>query len=405
MNSETSKEQLISPEFFSWDRQIHLCKIDTNLSELDKRRLVRAFNYLRKEFGEKFLEEQYNLDVEPDKKHFLVMILILKKFPVALFQKAYSDWIIWFAKAVRKIKKINKNEALIKDLKRKDKHYSALIELIFAYKAVQSSFQTELFPNVSGKKPEFRLTNEKTSEHFDVEVTGLTIRDGIIGLAASIIRLFFVIFEHQYEILYSFDIFSQTISEVKMKEICEEIKDTITKVNEEMSFITKKYPDLLEFAIAHKTRKKEMNAWLKKTNNELNAIEFKKSFAEPEYYSIAKRIDNKMKGNLENSDNCIVIINSASIFYVLDVNKQEDFEKMKTIIEQAMFDYPKLSAIVVSSREFKPFVKEDKISEHYALIIDEKDPNNEGYIIIWNKHAENPMSKRNKRKLIHMLKK
>ncbi len=134
-------------DYKNWNKLIEHCEVLEELTDFEKENAKRAFQILREELGEDFLDYAFN------KRHPICQY-IMNLAPWT------RKWITWFAEALRELKEQENYYSLLNRIKDENKFSEGLSVLEIAYKFSKAGFKITVDPQV--KISERKNTRFKT---------------------------------------------------------------------------------------------------------------------------------------------------------------------------------------------------------------------------------------------------
>ncbi|RLI73960.1 hypothetical protein DRO91_01700 [Candidatus Heimdallarchaeota archaeon] len=378
---------------FSWNRLIRLCKMD-NMDEKEKQEIIDAIMFLKNEFDNNFL-----LDTQDS--HFLPQQLVKN----STLNRHRFLWLKWFASSYQRLKEHKSANLLIKMIKNRNASSGVLNELVYIDKFLQSNFTIELYPRRQKKKPDVAVT--MYSRAFDVEITHQEPKKSITDFLNAYFFLNEPFFKNDLR-RSQFDsaivLLTPYLAKETIKSINVILDQTIRTAIKEETIISGKINHLLKYVVGHVKKREEIKKWCDENNTQINTIQLESNLLESAISSFMGKINSKMKENLRNSENSLLMITEPNLFFLNDLNGNEDFDEIVVKSMQIILDHPKLLAVILGSGLYsRPERLAHKEKNEYTLISNENDVNNSYYLIIWNNKATNILTKKEKAELCSLL--
>ena len=115
-------------DYKNWDKLIQHCEVIEGLTDFERERAKRAFQILRKELGENFLDYAF------DKRHPIRQYLV----NLAPWTR---KWITWLAEALKELREQENYSSLLNRIKDENKFDEGLSVLKIAYKFSKAGFK------------------------------------------------------------------------------------------------------------------------------------------------------------------------------------------------------------------------------------------------------------------------
>lgn len=363
-------------DYMDWDKLINHCETINNLTELEREKAKRAFVFLRKEFGEDFLKNAFT-------DHHPIVQYIINLAPWT------RRWIIWFAESIKELKEQENYPSLLEKLKDNEKFEEGLSILDIAYKFSKAGFNISFDPviNVSERKkiPDLKLIDRNVKEELFVEVAGLgeskIARDASETMQRIIEPLLrYVPFMHLCGRIH------KTLSKKHLEDIVYKIEKIIEKSKTEDIFQELSIEGVIELAIAPQNDKHILEKWA--TERGLKVGEFYgPPFNVDEIHRTRRKIESEQKQLPGDYPNILIISNNNLFFYLSDV------EKAIRELEEAVYDYTHLLAVVVAGGYMGRCNGIFKmVDEHIYIEKTTIDLFVDRYILLLNKYCEKKIS-------------
>jgi len=315
-------------DYRNWDKLSEQCNTIEGLTTFEKEKCKRAFQFLKKELGEDFL------DISLDTGHPFTWYIITSA-------SWTRKWLIWFAEALKEVKKQENYSSLMERLKNKDKFPEALSILKPAYNFLREGFNIIFDPKVIIKKrskvPDLKIINKENNEGLFVEVS-------ILGKAKNHRDAFRTENEIFQPILKStpFLYFSgkihKILTEKHLQEIVKELHRIIDKAKSENAFQELIKEDVIEIAIAPESDKHVLEHWAKERGLKTGEVSGP-SVDSNEIIRTKRKIEKEQKQLPPGHPN-IIIIENYDLFF-------GDIKKVINEIEEEVYKYPHLLFAII----------------------------------------------------------
>lgn len=313
----------------NWEKLIQRCDMIEELTDLEKEKTKRAFLFLKKEFGDEFLE--YAVD-EVDPHPFAYYIINSAPWT--------SKWLMRFSDALKSLKEADGYPSLLKRLKNKDMFVEGESVLEVAYKFHRAGFNIVIDPStaINRKVPDLKITNKETGEELFVEVSMQQLSMN----HAKAIRTFNEVFDK-----LSFSIFDLTfcgrifkvLSERHMSEVLKEVENKIEIAKSENVFQELIIEDTIELGIAPYKDKDVLAIWAKSRG--LNFGQFiGPSINVDEIQRLRLKIQKEQKQLPQNSPSILVVGNN-SLFHSL-----HDIKKGINELEECLYEFSNILFLI-----------------------------------------------------------
>ncbi len=320
-------------DFRNWNKLIDYCDAINDLTEYEKERAKRAFTFLRHEFGDNFLNEAF------DNKHpFCNYIVNLAPWT--------RKWIVWFADALKELKKHENYSKLLTRILEPDKFDEALSILEVAYKLSKVGFSIAIDPqiNVSGKEkiPDLKIIDTDTGEELCVEISMLResriVRDAVRTMRKITEPLWFSVPFIQYcGRIY------KTLSKRHLDHIYEKVKEMVERAIREDSFQELIIEDTLELGIAPEKDRIILEKWAAEKGFKVGEFTGP-AFNVNELLRTKRKIEKEQKQLPKNYPNILVIQNNNLFFHIRDIRK------LISELEEEIYEYPHILIGIISGR-------------------------------------------------------
>lgn len=149
-------------DYKDWKKLMQHCEVLEDLTDFEKERAKRSFQYLKEELGENFLDDAFD-------EHHPIRQYIVNLAPWT------RRWITWFADALKELKDQKNYSSLINRIKDKNKFNEGISVLEVAYKFSKAGFGITIDPQVKvseqTKIPDLKIIDKDTKEELFAEVS------------------------------------------------------------------------------------------------------------------------------------------------------------------------------------------------------------------------------------------
>lgn len=372
---ETSDIKILAKleDYMDWEKLTEHSGTMDGLTELEKEKVKRAFKLLSNEFGADFLRNAFA------NHHPFINQYITNLAPWT------RKWIIWFAESINELKNQEGYPNLLKRLKNKEKFAEGLSVLEIGYKFSKAGFNISIDPsvNVSGQRkiPDLKLSDKDTEEQLFAEVS-------ILG-ESKIARDAFQTMQRITEPLWRSVPFvrycgriHKTLSERHLAYIAKKIEEIAEKVKRESIFQELFVEDVIEIGMATENEKQLLEKWAEERG--LKVGEFSgPSFDVDEVLRTKGKVAKEQK-QLPHEHPNILIVESNNLFI-----HARDIRKVIGELEEVVYEYPHLLAVVVAGRYMGRGENEITMKDQHVFI--RRTKANflvEQYLILFNQFCE-----------------
>jgi len=363
-------------DYRNWDKLIQHCDALDGLTDFEKEKAKRAFQFLRQELGENFLEDAFSSQ-HPICQYVINLAPWTRK------------WIIWLGEALRELRKHQNYSKLLSRIKDRNKFGEALSILEVAYKFSRIGFEIIIDPKLKypdGERvPDLKLTDADTQEELFVEVSALhesrIARDASQTMQKITEPLWRCIpFLHFCGRIY------KILSQRHLDYIVKKVEETVEKAKRENSFQELVIEDVIEMGIAPETDKQLLEKWA--TERGLKIGEFSgPPFNVNEILRTKRAIEKEQKQLPRDYPNILIIWNSNLFFTTRDIRR--------TIseIEEEIYEYAHLLVGVIA-RGHMGLTEKATIMKNQHIFVKKarSDLLVEEYIILLNRFCEHKIS-------------
>lgn len=363
-------------DYEDWKKLIQHCQILEGLTDFEKERAKRAFQWLREEFGETFLADAFE-------SHHPIYEYIVNLVPWT------RKWMTWFAEALKELKGQENYSSLLGRIKDRDKFGEGISVLGVAYKFSKAGFNISIDPSVdvSGHKkiPDLKLIDRDTKEELFVEVCVLG-KSKIERNAFQTMEKVTGALWRSIPFLHYCGRINKTLSKRHLDHIVKKIEKTVEKVKREGIFQELIVDDVVEIGIAPERDKQFLEKW--SAERELKVGEFCGPPFDVNHLLRTKlKIENEQK-QLPHDRPTILFIRNNDLFFHL-----RDIRKVISELEEVVYEYPHLLAVVVAGSEIGHAENVITMKDQHVFI--KRSTLNlfvEQYIILFNRFCEQKIS-------------
>lgn len=359
----------------NWEKLIQRCDTIEELTDVEKEKTKRAFLFLKREFGEEFLE--YAIDgLHP------IAYYIINSAPWT------SKWLTRFAEALKSLKEVDGYASLVQRLKHKDKFFEGESVLEVAYKFSKAGFKITVDPlTIENKKvPDLKIVNEEAKEELFVEVSNqqqsINYSKALRTFDKISEPLTFLVFLN----CYSCGRVLKVLSERHLSEIVKQINEKIELMKNEDAFQELIIDDTIELAIAPNKDKDILEKWAESRG--LKVGEFRGPLINADELQRTKaKIQREQEQLPRNSPNILVIGNNNLFFNLHDVRKGIGE------LEECVYEFSHILFFIVRG-DYEGTAENEIIMKDQHLFIkrSREDLNVEQYMILLNRYCDFPVS-------------
>lgn len=359
----------------NWEKLIQRCDTIEELTDVEKEKTKRAFLFLKREFGEEFLE--YAVDgLHP------IAYYIINSAPWT------SKWLTRFAEALKSLKEVDGYASLVQRLKHRDKFFEGESVLEVAYKFSKAGFKITVDPlTIENKKvPDLKIVNEEAKEELFVEVSNqqqsINYSKALRTFDKISEPLTFLVFLNCYSCGRVFKV----LSERHLSEIVKQINERIELMKNEDAFQELIIDDTIELAIAPNKDKDILEKWAESRG--LKVGEFRGPLINADELQRTKaKIQREQEQLPRNSPNILVIGNNNLFFNLHDVRKGIGE------LEECVYEFSHILFFIVRG-DYEGTAENEIIMKDQHLFIkrSREDLNVEQYMILLNRYCDFPVS-------------
>ncbi|MDR3666091.1 MAG: hypothetical protein P4L35_04520 [Ignavibacteriaceae bacterium] len=358
------------------------------LSEIERIRIKEALNFLKIEFGEDFLKENYS----PIRHPFF-------KF-ITNYVRTTRLWFVDIAERILLVKNFPQYEGLLERLKNPQKYSEAMSVLESAYKFCKAGFEIEFDPCVKigngNKVPDIKIIDSFTQETLYCEVSFLNYSENQIKAQETEDELFNA--TRGYGFLETAGRVYKPLSLNHRNELISKIKELSKSVAEKQGFGTLIIDHVITLGLSTPDKKEKLQKWANKHG--CNVGEFD---GPPSESNDVQRMKFKIKKEQEqlplDHPNLIVIYAPDFYFQFNDLNKTIH------ILEEYVYDFEHVRAVIICGSyfgEIKPL--ELRENDHIYFQKSKGQDSAEQYLIIWNRFCKKNISKITTEKIYRSIK-
>ena len=351
-------------DYRNWDALAYHCRSINELTEIEKEKAERAFQFLKVEFGEDFLIEAYDYD------HPIISW-------VNNLAPWTRKWFIRFSESLKDLKSLDNYPNLLKRLKDRKGFNEALSVLEVTEKLSKAGFMTALDPIVNiqtgYKKPDLKIWKKDSEEILYAEVSQQFESEQEVEAKETMDEIFGVIWRHP-SLLWSGRIY-KSLSERHIEEIVNNLKITVEKSKEENKFRELTEEGVAEIAVAPDNDKAIIEKWA--VEKKLRVGEF---IGPPFNVDKILRLKNKIRKEqrqLPKDEANLMIIKNNNFFI-----RTNDIRQATYNLEEEVYKYPHILAIVISGGHLGPSQIDYKIIGQNIYIQKTKDFITEKHLIL-----------------------
>lgn len=295
-----------------WNAWMENVKSIEGLTEIEKKKAIKALSLLRDFLGVDFLKEAFK-DGHP------IVHLLINYAPWT------RKWLTWLANVLNTLKTCDKFEKVVKGLTSKNNYSSTIIEVDFAHRFSNSGFNVEFHPSIeSGKQPDFKIVNPETSEKFYVEVASLgpSKYERDVSNAFYSIGILLFLKALPLNLDYTGRVYKY-LSNLHLAEVLSKIENAINKANSE-GFAETVENGTIELAIATKDNKALLERWACERGLKVGEL-----IGPPidinELLRLAGKINKEQRQLCKDSSNILIIRNPMFFFRTKDIRHAINF--------------------------------------------------------------------------------
>ncbi len=357
-------------DYLNWAKLIQHCDVLEELTDIEKEKAKRAFQFLRQELGEKFLVSNSS---HPFVRNIVNLALWTRK------------WIILFAEELKELKDQGNYPELLDRLKDTERYDEANLVLDIGYKFSRAGFDVTIDPSVdiSGrvKVPDLKLVNRTTNEEIFAEVS--IIGESLIAKNAfqTLNGIFDPLWRSVPFIQYCGRI-HKTLSEKHLREFSDRIEKAVERAVKENAFQELIVEGVIELGLATENDKEFLEKWA--TTRNLTVGQFSgPSYNVDEISRTDSRFRNEQRQLPPNYPN-ILIVQNNNIFY-----SSQDIRGTISRLEEIAYKYSHLLAGIITGRHMGIAEMEIVMKDQHVFIKQTKaDLLVEKHIILLNKFCK-----------------
>jgi len=318
-------------DYENWEKLIQHCQTLEGLTDLEKERAKRAFQWLREELGEKFLANAFE-------SHHPICRYIVNLVPWT------RKWMTWFAEALKELKGQENYLSLLDRIKDKNKFSEGASVLEIAYKFSKAGFNISIDPSVDisgrARTPDLKLIDRDTKEELFAEVSVLG-KSKIEKDAYQTMEKVTEALWHSVPFMHYWGRISKTLSKRHLDHTVKKIEETVEKVKKEGIFQELVIDDVIEIGMAPENDKQFLQKW--SSERGLKVGEFSGPPFDVDHILRTKlKVENEQKQLPHDHPTILIIRNSDLFFHVRDIRKAI------SELEEVVYEYPHLLAVVVA---------------------------------------------------------
>jgi len=363
-------------DYKNWEKLALHCETIKELTDFEKEKAKRAFQFLKNEIGDTFLDEAF-------KERHPIFQYIINLAPWT------RKWIIWFADALRELREQENYRSLLNRIKDKNKFIEGLSVLEIAYKLSKAGFNITVDPSVrissNEKIPDLKLVDEDTKEELFVEISIL----GESRIARDAFQTMQRITEPLWQsvpFMYYCGRIHKTLSERHLAYIVKKVGELVEKVKKSNSFNELIIEDVIEIGIAPENDKELLQKWAAERG--LKVGEFSgPPFNVDEILRTKRKIEREQKQLPKNRPNILVVKSNNLFFHTRDIRKAI------SELEEEMYEYPHVLFGIISGEDMGQSENVVSMKNQHVFIRKNKvDLFVEQYIILFNRFCEYKIS-------------
>ncbi|MBU7048513.1 MAG: hypothetical protein HXS54_18935 [Theionarchaea archaeon] len=379
-------------DYKDWDKLILHCRT-MDLTPLEKKMAQEAFQWLRKEFGEEFLNCAFET-----------------QHPICRYISNLAPWtriwLIWFVETLKELKgtmrKLEysqfkeklKNSAHESEFRNNTQFGERIAVLRIAEKFDRDIFDISFDPEIrvseKAKMPDLKLVEKDTGEEIFIEIstTHESEEERDVGQIMTIIRRNLVGF---HQIWYSGRLkekFSRERLGEELEEITGKVRKTIERVKKENRFQEVPTNNKIELGMAPVSDRKSLEKWAVRRG--LSPTGRSIDYKTAEILRIKQKIRKKQDQLPRDRPSIVIIIND--IFFL-----SYNTEKARRELLEELYKYPHLVFVIIAGRLFAPGTKAIyEEGDHYIFV----DGTEERYFIQFNPSCKQRISHSTRTKIL-----
>jgi len=325
MNNDSKHISWREEDFKNWDKLVQQCETIKGLTKVEKAKAKDAFEFLKDELGEEFLEVAFT------ERHPIIFEIINL---VALSRRRITD----FAESLSYLKNAGNYVSLIRRIKDPRRFHEAVSVLEVAYKFFQVGYKITFDPEVASKQPDLSIIDITNNETSFIEVA-LQGESRNRREASNILR------QIQKTILSINDIlFCVKIHKIFADQHLREIIGKITQLSKRAKNLNKFQEfiieNTIELAIAPKNDVHIIKAWAAGRHLDVGSLSGP-SYDSNEILRVKRKIEKEQQQLPAGYPNILVISNPMVFQYCPDI------KKLLTELEEEVYRYPQVLAALI----------------------------------------------------------
>ncbi|MFC1650659.1 hypothetical protein ACFL2X_03740 [Candidatus Latescibacterota bacterium] len=318
-------------DYKNWKKLAKHCNELNGLSDFEKVKCERAFQFLKEEFGESFLEDAF-------KEHHPFVEYISNTAPWT------RKWIIWFTEAIKESKFHNNYQSLLNRLIKADTFAEGFSVLEIAFKFTKIGYLITFDPSISvsgrNKKPDIKLIDKDNEEELYIEVSLQNESVKSKQISKTMEAIHEPLWKHVPYLNYSGRIY-KSLSDIHLRDIVKKIELATTKTIEENAFNEVSVNGIIDIGIAPINEKETLKLWAKEKN--LKDGEFIGPSYDVDEIIRTKIKIKKEQAQLPDKYPGIIVIKNSNLFLY-----ERDIRKVISELEEEVYKYNHILAVVIS---------------------------------------------------------
>jgi len=365
-----------SEDYQSWDKLSEHCEILETLSNFEKEKAKRSFQFLKTIFGESFLKSAFETG------HPLTQT-------ITNLAPWTRKWFIWFAEALEELKEQENYDSLLIRIKDTKKFSEALSVLEVAHKLFKTGFKVCFDPKIkvgsNSKVPDIKVINKETDEIIYIEVSAQKQSKNQREASITAQKIVNTLWHGPFFLYYCGRIY-KTLSKRHLDEVTNEIKSVLEKVYAEKNFYEYLKEDVIELGLATEEDKQILEKWAVERKLKIGEIRGP-PFDTNELIRVKRAIDKEQRQLPTDIPNIVVINNSNLFFHI------KDMRKAISELEEEVYQHPHLLITIISG-SYVGFAEETSFKkDQHAFIRKTKfDILCEQHIVLLNKFCNYKIS-------------
>lgn len=318
-------------DYRNWDKLSQHCDILEGLTEFEKERAKRAFQYLREELGENFLDNAFNAQ-HP------ICLYVINLVPWT------RKWITWLAEAMRELKEHDNYVSILNRIKNGDKAKEGLSVLEIAYKFSKMGFKVSFDPSIKisqvKKIPDLKIANEESNEAFFVEVSILE-ESRVQKQAFNTLQKITEPLWRSIPFIHYCGRIHKSLAERHVDDLVNKIEKMVERVKRENILQELVIEDVIEIGMAPENDKRFLEKWAEEKG--LNVGEFSGPPYDANEISRTKRKIEKEQRQLPHDHPNILVVKNNHLF-----SNARNIRKVISELEEEIYNYSHLLFVVVA---------------------------------------------------------